>query len=570
METAYAGLNAEAEWWKKIIIYQVYPRSFQDSNGDGVGDLRGIITRLDHFMYLNVGTIWLNPFYKSPMADFGYDVEDFFDVDPVFGILSDFDDLIAEAHKRGIRVVIDFVPGYTSDQHFWFQESRKGGKDNPYLDYYIWDDGKLLPNGTRVPPNNWLSAFSGPAWKWDSLRKQFFFHQYAPQQVDLNYRNPRVRQEMKQVLRFWLDRGVDGFRVDAISKLFEVEDRTLDEPRTFQTNMLPHHYHYLKHIYTANQPEIHEVMREWKEVIDEHDRQTGKDTFMVVEIYDWTFVESIKYYHTGADMPFNFNLVAVNKTCYGTCIKSLINSWLSRVPGGKWPNFVLGSHDSKRVTFRKGLQYADAMNVLLLTLPGTPTTYYGEEIAMNNIEIDYEDVQDPKGKNAGPELYKRYGRDPGRSPMQWSEDVNAGFSSALQTWLPVHPDYKVRNVEAQKQQGLHSHLEIYRLVAKLRQKRAFQSSDIHFLETNSNLVSFIRYNSEKPGSIYLITLNVGKRPTTDNHEVTILHTTFRRGTVILNTDGKQLDGKEVALNEITLKSGQALIIKVTDPIKVEL
>lgn len=567
METVASGDAGDPDWWKHTIVYQIYPRSFQDSDGDGVGDLRGIISRLDHFNYMDIGTIWLSPFYPSPMVDFGYDISDFTDVDPVFGTIQDFDRLIEEAHKRGIRVLVDFVPNHSSNEHLWFKESRKG-KDNPYADYYIWDDGKLLPDGSRQPPNNWVSVFSGDSWTWDDQRQQFYYHQFTVEQPDLNYRNPKVREEMKNVLRFWLDRGADGFRIDAIGCLFEVEDLSIDEPRSQVANVSSMDYLYLDHIYTTHLPEIHEVIREWRDVFDEYERKTGKHPFAVTEIYDETYVESMKYYHSGADIPFNFDLIGIDKTCDGACIKSYVSAWLQRMPQGKWPNFVIGNHDRQRITRRKGLGYADAMNVLLLTLPGTPTTYYGEEIAMVEIELSFEQVQDPWGKSVGPELFHIYNRDGCRSPMQWSDQRNSGFSSGPSTWLPVNPDYKTRNVEAQKIQGSNSHLEIYRFVAKLRRQSAFQSPDIHFpADTSSGVIAYARYNAhdpETPSPVYLVAVNAGGVPSTDDLEVRVLGRHFKTGVVILDTEGQE-EGRaeeEVALKDIRLRPGQALILKL--------
>jgi len=266
-------IRKDADWWKKAIVYQIYPRSFQDSNGDGVGDIPGIISRLDYFNYIGVDAIWISPVYKSPMVDFGYDIEDFKDIDPIFGTLDDFDELIREAHARGLYVIMDYIPNHTSDRHEWFVESRKGGVNNPYSNYFIWSDGKLLENGTRVPPNQWVSCFSTAAWTWSEERGQYYYHQFVKEQPDLNYRNPDVVEEMRKIFTFWLDRGVDEFRIDAIGTLYEVEDLSLEEPRSFLPGVEPHEQYYLDHIYTRDQPEIHDVIKTWRELFDEHDRK---------------------------------------------------------------------------------------------------------------------------------------------------------------------------------------------------------------------------------------------------------------------------------------------------------
>jgi alpha-glucosidase len=555
-----SGYNPATDWWKRTIVYQIYPRSFQDSDGDGVGDLRGIISRLDHFRYLNVETIWLSPVYRSPMVDFGYDVEDFVDIDPIFGTLDDFDELVSKAHSLGLKILMDFIPNHSSDRHRWFVESRKGGKDNPYSDYYVWHDGKLLENGTRVPPNNWVSCFTGPAWTWDEGRKQYYLHQFVPEQPDLNYRNPKVREEMKNVLQFWLDRDIDGFRVDAIATMFETEDIFQDEPTN--DNYLPHEEFYFNHIYTRNQPEIHDVVHEWRLLFDEHDAKTGRHTFMVTEVYEGN-VETMKYYFSGADMPFNFHLIHAKQDCRAACFRELIDRWLLHMPDGKWPNFVLGNHDRSRVSKRRGPAYVNAMNVLLLTLPGTPTTYYGEEIGLNEIEVSYEDTQDPWGKNLGPELYRDSSRDPCRAPMQWDDSVNAGFSSALKTWLPVHPDYKLRNVKAQKSDS-NSPLSIYRKVAKLRAEHsAFHSSHMSFLPGDDDVIAYVRFNPNDISSTpYLVAINVGNSPTkgVGASEVLVKGFDYTRGTIELDTLGNE--NILLPIEEISLKPGQAVIVRL--------
>jgi glycosidase len=564
------GIRGDVDWWKKTIVYQIYPRSFQDSNGDGVGDIQGIISRLDYFNYLEVGAIWLSPVYKSPMVDHGYDIQDFVDIDPIFGTLSDFDQLIREAHARGIYVIMDYIPNHSSDQHEWFIESRKGGDNNPYKDFYVWSDGKLSENGTREPPNQWVSCFAVPAWTWDEGRQQYYLHQFAKEQPDLNYRNPTVAAEMLKVFQFWLDRGVDGFRIDAVGTMFETEDLSLEEPRTFLPGVQPHEQFYFDHIYTRDRPEIHDVVRSWRKLFDEHDRKHGGHTFMVAEIYT-SYVETMKYYESGADLPFNFYLISEDiSKCGGTCFQRIINGWLEAMPQDKWPNFVLGNHDKSRVSARKGTQYVDGLNVLLLTLPGTPTTYYGEELGLNNIEVAYEDSQDPWAINLGPDLYLDATRDPCRAPMQWSDAPNAGFSSAPQTWLPVHPDYKLRNVKAQKaQQG--SSLRIYRKVAELRQKREFQTNQLTYSILNDNVISYIRHVSGCPASAaYLVAVNVGVAESTDDYSTELEGQSYERGVVVLDTESADSADTVLSLKAVTLKVGQGLIIRLTERTKDEL
>jgi alpha-glucosidase len=559
------SIRGDVDWWKKTIVYQIYPRSFQDSDGDGVGDIQGIISRLDYFSYLEVGAIWLSPVYKSPMIDHGYDIQDFVDIDPIFGTLKDFDQLVKEAHDRGIYIIMDYIPNHTSDQHAWFVESRKGGANNPYSDFYMWADGKLLENGTRVPPNQWVSCFAVPMWTWDEGRQQYYLHQFAVQQPDLNYRNPTVVKEMLKVFQFWLDRGVDGFRIDAVGTIFESKDLSLEEPRSFLPGVQPHEQFYFDHIYTRDQPEIHDVVRGWRKLFDEHDRTHGGHTFMVAEIYT-NVNETMKYYESGADMPFNFNLLSENlNDCGGTCFHKIINGWLEAMPRDKWPNYVLGNHDKLRVSGRKGSEYVDGLNVMLLTLPGTPTTYYGEEIGLNNIAVAFEDSQDPWAINLGPDLYMDATRDPCRSPMQWSDAPHAGFSDpTAKPWLPVHPDYKLRNVKAQKAiQG--SSLRIYRQTANIRQRREFQTNQLTFHVINNNVISYIRH---VPGcqssAAYLIAVNVGGAESTDSYVAELEGRSYKTGVVVLDTEAWDRSDTVLCLKEVTLKVGQALVIRLTE------
>lgn len=567
-----AGLLAQAgkvlsdgqdpDWWKKTVVYQIYPRSFQDSDGDGIGDLKGIQSRLPYFDFLGVETLWLSPIYKSPFKDFGYDISDHKDIDPIFGTMQDFDDLLEAVHQRGMYLVMDFIPNHTSDKHPWFIESCKGS-DNPYSDWYRWADPKILEDGTRAPPNNWLSVFGHSAWEWNEHRQQYYLHQFVPEQPDLNFRNPEVKEAMEDVLRFWAEKGVDGFRVDAIQTMFEVEDLSLDEPRSFREGVGPEEHLYLDHIYTTDQPEIHTITKDWRnKVFKPIDKRTGKHTFMIMEAYNPEKPEELmKYYHSGADMPFNFNLIFANKECGGTCFKGLIDSWMDFMPPKKWPNFVLGNHDQRRISTRKGPKFINALNIMLLTLPGTPTTYYGEELGLNDIKLTYDQTQDPWGVMAGPELYEKYSRDPERAPMQWDSSKNAGFSTAEQTWLPVNPDFPDINVDAQMNQPL-SPLDIYAKAIQIRRRKSFQNNQMHYHVVDNDVISYIR-GSEALGQ-YLIILNLGQ---SDIERKDFSLDDSCQGRIILNTGNfgnfhEYPVGKTIDLESVSLKSGQGLVLEI--------
>ena len=402
-------------WWEPGVIYQVYPRSFQDSNGDGIGDLAGIATRLEHLEWLGVDAIWISPIFRSPMADFGYDVADYRDIDPVFGTLADFDRLVEAAHARGIRVLLDFVPNHSSDQHPWFLESRSS-RANPRRDWYLWADP--APGGG--PPNNWLSVFGGPAWEWDEPTGQFYYHAFTKEQPDLNWRNPDVRAEMYDVLRFWLDRGVDGFRVDVMWHLVKDDQLRDNPPDPDWTPDRPGSSFRLQATYTTDRPETMDIVADMRAVLDEFG-----DRVLIGEIY-LPYERLVAYYGShpdrpGAHLPFNFRLLLV--PWQAGEIMAAITAYEAVLPAHGWPNWVLGNHDQPRLASRVGRAQARVAAMLLLTLRGTPTLYYGDELGMEDVPIPPELEQDP-ARFDGP----NGGRDPERTPMRWDGSPGAGFT----------------------------------------------------------------------------------------------------------------------------------------------
>ncbi|XP_052276768.1 maltase A2-like isoform X2 [Dreissena polymorpha] len=457
-------------WWQTTIIYQVYPRSFRDSNGDGVGDLKGVIEKLSYFNDLGVGAVWLSPFFTSPMRDFGYDVSNYTEVDKIFGNMADFDELIRTAHEKDIKIIIDFVPNHTSNESTWFKDSRNSM--DQYKDFYIWNAGKTLPNGTHVAPNKWISVFEGSSWTWDDVRKEYYYHAFLDSQPDLNYRNPAVRAAMKDVLRFWLNKGVDGFRIDAIPHLFEHVDLSLEERPGMSDAFDPDRYKY-----TKNQPEIFDVVREWREVLNQYEGER----FLVAETVGIPQEERQKYYEAGS-VPFFFDLIPVARGSRG-CPNTLAQCYLTRIidgmnlKGAQWPNFVIGNHDNRRIADRIGQEYADAMNMMLLTLPGTPTSYYGEELGMRG--GNYTGFQ-PKDPFAITSNNPNNSRDSERNPMQWSNTVNAGFMDGTgEPWLKItaNTEYPRVNVEEEgKVNG--SSLQLYKELAQLRARPGFRSTHI--------------------------------------------------------------------------------------------
>jgi glycosidase len=449
-------------WWQTGVIYQIYPRSFQDLNGDGVGDLAGIIQRLDYLSdTLGVDAIWLSPFYPSPMADFGYDVADYCDVDPLFGDLATFDRLVAEAHQRNIAVIIDFVPNHTSDQHPWFIESRSS-RDNPKRDWYVWKD--VRPDG--LVPNNWLSVFGGPAWEWDEKTQQYYLHSFLKEQPDLNWRNPQVKAAMFDAVRFWLERGVDGFRLDVAH--FIMKDPQLRDnppnPDPAKTQFKPMgDYDTQLHLYDKGRPDMHLVLREFRAVLNSYEAVRPRYSVGEIHIFDWK--EWASYYGKNLDelhMPFNFALLRA--PWQAEALRGVVDGLEAALPPGAWPNYVLGNHDEPRLASRYGREQAGVAAMLLLTLRGTPTLYQGDELGMVNGEIPFDQQQDPFGIRV-PGL----GRDVCRTPMQWSDSPNAGFapSHVKKCWLPVTSDYHEVNVERELADPT-SFLNLYRKLLAYR------------------------------------------------------------------------------------------------------
>ncbi len=440
------------DWWKKGTIYQVYPLSFQDTNGDGRGDLAGIRSRLDYLVWLGVDAIWLSPIYPSPMADFGYDVSDYWNISPKFGTLGDFDALVAEAHAKGLRVILDYVPNHTSDQHPWFRASR-ASRDDAKRDWYIWRDAAA----DGGPPNNWLSNFGGSAWTFDSATEQYYYHAFLPAQPDLNWRNPKVREAMYDVLRFWLDRGVDGFRVDVLWHLMKDAELRDNPPNPGYQPGDPSIRRLLQ-VYSCDRPEIFEVIAEMRRVVDAY-----PDRILIGELY-LPLERLVAYYGTagtGVHLPFNFHLIQAPWNVRE--IAGMIAEYERLVPPGEWPNWVLGNHDQPRIASRVGVRQARIAAMLLLTLRGTPTLYYGDELGMVDLPMRPEKVRDGWAKN---EPGLGVGRDPQRTPMQWSAAPNAGFTSG-DPWLPVQPTYASVNVDALSRDE-RSILTLYRRLIQLR------------------------------------------------------------------------------------------------------
>ncbi|HJU04166.1 MAG TPA: alpha-amylase family glycosyl hydrolase [Nitrospiraceae bacterium] len=531
---------SEHQWWQRGVLYQVYPRSFLDSNGDGIGDLPGVIRKLDYLHWLGVDALWLSPIYPSPMADFGYDVSNYTDIHPLFGTLKDFETLLDMAHRRGLKVILDFVPNHTSDLHPWFLESRSS-RDNSKRDWYLWRDP--APGGG--PPNNWLSVFGGRAWEWDEGTGQFYYHAFLKQQPDLNWRNPDVQDAMLNVMRFWLDRGVDGFRVDTMSHLIK-DDQFRDNPPdpTYRPGRLPHRV--LMTTYTTDRPEVHAIIARMRRLTNAYEgRLIVGELYLPVE-------RLMAYYGTdggGAHLPFNFQLIEL--PWHARTIAAAIDAYEAALPPDGWPNWVLGNHDKPRIATRVGAAQARVAAMLLLSLRGTPTMYYGDEIGMQDGAISAEHVHDPLEKHIpGAGL----GRDPARTPMQWDASSHAGFTRG-RPWLPVSMDSAGVNVESQRANDT-SLLSLYRRLIGLRcADAALAVGSYQTLYAGAEALAFLRrYGARR----LLIALNFTSSPA--EVDITALHSA---GRVIVST---HLDREGEAVDAtLRLRADEGVIVEVSDP-----
>ncbi len=457
--------DVDKDWWRGAVIYQIYPRSYQDSNGDGIGDLPGIVSRLPYIASLGVDAIWISPFFKSPMKDFGYDVSDYCDVDPMFGSLADFDELVATAHKLGVKVIIDQVLSHTADTHEWFVESR-ASRVNEKSDWYVWSDPK--PDGT--PPNNWLSIFGGSAWQWDSRREQYYLHNFLASQPDLNFHNPDVQDALLDVCRFWLDRGVDGFRLDTINfyfadkKLRDNPALTLEERNgSIAPSVNP--YNHQRHLYSKNQPENIAFLERFRALLDEYPAATS-----VGEVGDAQLgLELMGEYTMGTKrvhMCYSFEFLSAEKLDANRLAS--IFSRLAEVGQDGWACWALTNHDIQRHTTRWSLddQGRRVYALMMMCLRGSVCLYQGEELGLPEADIKFDELQDPYGVEFWPEFK---GRDGCRTPMVWEANNKHGGFTDAKPWLPVSDEHKALSVDAQEKQN-DSLLHYYRKVIEFRQQ----------------------------------------------------------------------------------------------------
>ena len=545
--------SAARLWWQDGTIYQIYPRSFQDSNGDGVGDLNGILSRLDYLVELGISAVWLSPIYPSPMADFGYDVADYAGVDPIFGTVADIEQLIEATHARGLRFILDFVPNHSSDQHPWFLESRSS-RSNSKRNWYLWRD-PALDGG---PPNNWMSNFGGSAWTFDDATGQFFYHSFLPEQPDLNWRNPEVKAAIYDAMRFWLDRGVDSFRMDVIWMLIK-DDQFRPNPPNPQWQPGGSSFGSILPLYTADRPETHAIVAEMREVMNAY-----SDRLLIGEIYlpldrlvtyygvtaqlaDANVPDPAAHSLRGADMPFNFHLIL--SPWNAATVATLIQQYEALLPPGAWPNWVLGNHDQPRLASRLSEGQARVAALVLLTLRGTPTLYYGDELGMLDGVIAPDQVQDPAEKRQ-PGIGQ--GRDPERTPMLWDTTPHAGFTTGT-PWLPVTSGSPAQRSVAVQAEQPRSILSLYRRLLALRQEHAaLHAGPVTNVRAENGVLRYERHSpADAPAERLLILANLtGDLQTTQVPPSRVLLTT------LLDGDGALCEGP------FTVEAGEGVLLEL--------
>lgn len=527
-------MAAALRWWQRAAVYEVAVISFQDSDGDGKGDLSGFMDRIGYLEQLGIEVVWLTPIYRSPLRDFGYDIADFCSIDKAFGTLEQFDRLVERLHRSNIRLILDFVPNHTSDEHVWFADSRSS-RSSPRRDWYIWADA----GDDGGPPNNWLSRFGGSAWEWDSHTDQYYYHSFLREQPDLNWRNPQVRAAMARVLRFWLHRGVDGFRVDASAVLIE-DEMLRDDPPNPQADGSTPPPQRLKRIFTDDRPQSMACIEEMRSVIDEFD-----DRLLAGEVQGK--IDRIGHFYGNArprmHLPLNFLLL--DTPWDALSLQANIDAYLNALPEGAWPDWVIGGHDKHRVASKLGHAQTRVLAMLLLTLRGTPFLFAGDELGMERVPI-------PAGRGCDPfeKLVPGYGltRDPERAPMRWDGSRNGGFTTGT-PWLPMGADVGVRNV-ATLQEDPQSVLWLYRRLIGLRRRESILTEgDYVPIRSRNDVFAFIRRSDE--GEI-LVALNLAHEPRRFSWQ--------RHGRLLLSSHLDREEGTPVE-KAFLLRADEGLIVR---------
>lgn len=554
----------DLDWWQTSAVYRVYPRSFKDAKGeDGVGDIAGIHEKLGYLRNeLNVTALSLGPIYPTENADFGYDITNFSDISPEFGTMEEFDNLRIAMHKMGMKLIMEFVPNHSSDKHPWFIESEKGTEE--FKDFYVWHAG----SGAAGEPNNWKSRYGGSAWTWSKTRQAWYYHQLGEHQPDLNLRSKEVKEHLKDVLSFWLKKGVDGFRVDSAAYLFENLNGTMDEPANGKSEL--NDYNNYDHIHTTYQPESYEIMTSWREVLDAVSEDTQKSRFLMVTSYG-TPEQNAGFFQynekNGAQLATNMNLLGVKQGCRASCIFDLING--TDTESEMWPNWQLGNEDNSRMATRVGEEWVNAFNMLVMTIPGTPFPYYGEEIGMHDVALTFNQTKDPAGLKWNAENYMNYSRDPERTPMQWSYEENGGFSApGVTPWLPLAADFMNRNVKTQQAHGSGlTNLEAFATYVTLREEPSLQWGSMEVGVTR-DVLFYVRQAQGFPGVLVAVNLGPGEITVNFVEEAPRKGLVPPKAKVVASTANFDQDrasdfevGTEVGLDNVYLKPTEGLVVR---------
>ncbi|KAG5676145.1 hypothetical protein PVAND_005995 [Polypedilum vanderplanki] len=477
-EEVEVELSNEFDWWENGVFYQIYPRSFKDDNNDGTGDIKGIISKLEHLKDLGVTGTWLSPIFKSPMVDGGYDISDYTDVNEIYGTKEDLKALFDKAKELGLKIILDFVPNHSSDQHEWFQKSVNNVSE--YANYYTWRECELVnaTTGERRLVNNWIAVFNTPMWTYNAQRNMCYHHQFTPEQPDMNYRHPDkvIQKEMFNILDYWMDQGADGFRVDAINHLFESASFT-NQP-LLSPDLDPTLYSSYNPLYTRDLPESYQFIYDVREHMDEYSRNHGNVTrILMTEAYASVKQQTSwygSYARPGSHVPFNFVFIAdITAESNATHYKGLVDEWMENTPSFAMgqANWVLGNHDRPRLRSRFGEERFESMAVMYMMLPGLAIVYYGEEIGMiDNYNITWEQTDDPQACQSNSSVYMQFSRDPVRTPMQWDDSQFTGFCENCEPWLPIHANYSQINVKNQINDEK-STLSLYKNLIALRKEK---------------------------------------------------------------------------------------------------
>ncbi|KAL5239652.1 hypothetical protein ACI65C_007062 [Semiaphis heraclei] len=528
--------KTKLDWWQTGIIYEIFPRSFKDTTGTGVGDLRGIIEKIPYLKFLGVSAIWVTPIYPSSGFDNGYDITNHKGIDEIMGTIEDFDELTNKLHENGIKIILDFVPNHTSHEHEWFIKSVQSIE--PYTDYYVWVDAKYV-NGTRQVPNNWMSIFGNSIWEWNEIRQQFYLHQFYKQQPDLNFWNPLVREEIKKLLRFWMDKGVDGLRMDAVSSLYERQD-LLDAPIMASTGM-PKRYGY-----TDALDEIFYEVNEWRTLTEEYKKKDGQTRILLIETY-LPPLQTLKFYgndtNIGAHLPLSLLLNYLNHKTAKEYVDTLTR-WMSNLPSGAWSSWTVSS--------RFGLEMIDGIHMIQFFLPGTPIMYMGDELGMTDMYFRPDQIVDKELEKTG------YIRDKTRTPFQWDSSPQAGFSNNRNTWLPVNPNYVTVNVEFEKN-ARRSHLKILKEIMNLRQLEIFRTGDLELYEISKYVFAFSRSNSFF--KTYFIVINLGSEIENINLKKFKKTISSKLTVKISSLFAEQNNGDIVSAKSFNLRPSAALVLE---------